>query len=1279
MAVVYGGYIYSNYLEPLVISDFNKNFLMKFYDDLKGSAWTRSDYWFSNFSLLLWYGLTFDENFTIIGINLPRNNLQGSIPEYVYDISSLVTLNLSSNHLRGHISSNISKLLNLNSFDVSSNYQLNGLLPDEIFRMPNLRKLEIASTNLSGTFPSDICSYSPLTYINMFNVTNLCYPLCLYIPVTLGSMDAIRCQSSIDIALCQLSANYNIHNQLQSYYSQQSQVVQSAHPIVDNKSPVTVISLVNAPFYGYRISFDIQTFLGGGGYVEICQSFACNVAFQYHDGNYPNDSYPLIVSWPTIYVSYMSSLDCIDICYGLKMNVIVNQGVIGWNCIEPPLSSQLSNLKEYLNQYQIPISKSYARGFCELSWSRITCNGATLQTLDLSLLQLVGTIASGLQLLTSITTLNLEHNSFVGTIPSFIGNLSNLEILSLGYNLLDSTIPIAFTSLPRLQSLNLAQNRLYGFIPVELVELKDSLVSLDVSNNQLSGVFDNSFAVFTSTQISIAYNSPNLCYGPSLQELVRAGTLVVGEISICFPSSQPTSHPTHPTSAPVLANDAIPLLSSNDSFVKALISSVSSLVVVGILLVLYLRCFSKEKIYNRNRLKRLEELPIHRAILERNMTTTSSEMEELFENTFSFFEILQMHFLSLNERDFDGNSAFDLALLQHDISSEILIEMIKYLLPIDEQTKEVIPPSRHDYAWIKLVQHDEFAHIVKEVLELYGDLRSELACSTDSKGRSAISIASPLCKRAIDCSLKFMAKYVLPALTNYSHMSATSLVYIATETLIVVDSSELAVTIEAEPRRVALKFMSNKEHYYRELTARKRMLNFQFAIEILEEYDAERQPSFAKELRRWGITKYKYLIVMPAAKDDLETIILRSGHIAKDFSILRSFTIDLASALYELHKLGFIHGDVKPLNVMKIDDHLKLIDFDASCQIKTDFAARKYSSGYLPPELIYKENDVYLVRSGDNVSARVAATESIDCWSLGVLLYLLYSNCDLLQISREGDIYDQSELRNLMEFKDNFKALKLSHIDNREARNLVSLLLCKDPSRRLTMSGVLQHPFVTGDRPTRLVSERAKYDVFISYRVEADFEHAQQLYQLFRQSNINVWWDNVSLQPGESWEDSFCKGLATSRIFIPIISRNAINHPTIPRYNFSLLTSKSPCDNVLLEYMLALELKMRGLIEKVYPVFIGDKYNTSNSYVYGNFFNDGCLPLASNCQVESVVGKFIDQLNRLGLGSSIAEILSVSQVLSQIVTIQGALVQGDKSEVFLSSSSILRDVTKMLS
>jgi hypothetical protein len=85
-----------------------------------------------------------------------------------------------------------------------------------------------------------------------------------------------------------------------------------------------------------------------------------------------------------------------------------------------------------------------------------------------------------------------------------------------------------------------------------------------------------------------------------------------------------------------------------------------------------------------------------------------------------------------------------------------------------------------------------------------------------------------------------------------------------------------------------------------------------------------------------------------------------------------------------------------------------------------------------------------------------------------------------------------------------------------------------------------------------------------------------------------------------------CSGLVKSRIFIALISRESINSQTDERANFPNLDIDSPCDNVLLEYTLALELQARGLTERIYPMLIGDLCANHDihgtDYFYSSYF-----------------------------------------------------------------------------
>ena len=168
------------------------------------------------------------------------------------------------------------------------------------------------------------------------------------------------------------------------------------------------------------------------------------------------------------------------------------------------------------------------------------------------------------------------------------------------------------------------------------------------------------------------------------------------------------------------------------------------------------------------------------------------------------------------------------------------------------------------------------------------------------------------------------------------------------------------------------------------------------------------------------------------------------------------------------------------------------------------------------------------------------------------------------------------------------------------------------------------------------------------------------------EKNLRVWWDVKCLEPGVPWEKGFCEGLLKSRIFMPVLSRGAINTAGNARQNFSLLTAESHCDNVLLEYRLALELQQQGLVERIYPVCIGDaSVNvTAGITSYAKYFDrPSCHPNlepVAGVVVKAVESKLAEHLEGVGLGSPMLEPLSVKKIVD-LVTInqQGKIVEVD--------------------
>lgn len=353
---------------------------------------------------------------------------------------------------------------------------------------------------------------------------------------------------------------------------------------------------------------------------------------------------------------------------------------------------------------------------------------------------------------------------------------------------------------------------------------------------------------------------------------------------------------------------------------------------------------------------------------------------------------------------------------------------------------------------------------------------------------------------------------------------------------------------------------------------------------------------------------------------------------------------------------------------------MKLIDLDASVSFisGTEYSAMKFSSGYVCPELIYCTDSVVCVRSKANMPNHrvhganhrrdnqscdfdfelVPASETHDLWSLGVVIYNIAANAPLFLCDGDGNI-EESDLRLLAEWSDSLKVEKLSRVKNTAARNLISLLLSKEPRKRPSIRHVLVHPFITGKKICRMINDEAEYDVFLSYRVASDSVHAEMLYNMLRSAGLRVWWDKECLKPGEPWDVGFCVGLMKSKAFLPVISREAIG-------SFTSLDSSSQCDHLLLEFVLALELRERGLLDKIFPLFIGHKDHGTDIYSKYSFSGKNAshprtLPDVSVCSVEA---RLIARIDELGLGLPFVEAMTVSDIVASLLKYQGTFMEG---------------------
>ena len=128
---------------------------------------------------------------------------------------------------------------------------------------------------------------------------------------------------------------------------------------------------------------------------------------------------------------------------------------------------------------------------------------------------------------------------------------------------------------------------------------------------------------------------------------------------------------------------------------------------------------------------------------------------------------------------------------------------------------------------------------------------------------------------------------------------------------------------------------------------------------------------------------------------------------------------EILTAVNDMHSKGFVHADIKPLNIVR-SDHWMLIDLDASCRISVDTVGFKSSTCYTPPETLYADKDRNLVKvkSSRNIHEfglncmEITASESFDIWSLGCILFQLVSTdaSPLFAAGQDDNLTDDQSL-----------------------------------------------------------------------------------------------------------------------------------------------------------------------------------------------------------------------------------------------------------------------------
>jgi len=153
-------------------------------------------------------------------------------------------------------------------------------------------------------------------------------------------------------------------------------------------------------------------------------------------------------------------------------------------------------------------------------------------------------------------------------------------------------------------------------------------------------------------------------------------------------------------------------------------------------------------------------------------------------------------------------------------------------------------------------------------------------------------------------------------------------------------------------------------------------------------------------------------------------------------------------ALIHCHSKGVVHRDIKPENILLDQDYnVKVTDFGFAKVLQP--GERLYevcgTPGYLAPELL---------KAGMVERHECAGyAQEVDVWACGVVLYTL-----LVGFPPFWHRKQLMMIRQIMEAKYSFDSAEWADI-SKSAKDLISLMLVVDPSKRLNINQSLMHEF----------------------------------------------------------------------------------------------------------------------------------------------------------------------------------------------------------------------------
>jgi len=145
--------------------------LVDLYDNTNGAGWTSTTGWKLETNPCIWSGVTC-LGVNVVQLNIANNNLTGSIPSTIGNLTQLTALFLSNNFLVGSIPPAIGNLTQLEGLWLGNNSLISSI-PSEVGSLSLLKYLDLKRNKLSGDIPPSLTNLN-LWPTNGLDLNNNC-------------------------------------------------------------------------------------------------------------------------------------------------------------------------------------------------------------------------------------------------------------------------------------------------------------------------------------------------------------------------------------------------------------------------------------------------------------------------------------------------------------------------------------------------------------------------------------------------------------------------------------------------------------------------------------------------------------------------------------------------------------------------------------------------------------------------------------------------------------------------------------------------------------------------------------------------------------------------------------------------------------------------------------------------------------------------------------------------------------------------------------------------